>query len=131
MVLVGSSVWIDWFNANDTVQTRKLDELTGSTILLIGDLILLEVLQGFREQRAYDQAHATLRNLEPLDIGGHDVAKQAAKHYRSLREMGITVCKTIEVLIATRCIINRIPLLYSDRDFDPFVEHLGLQNAIT
>ena len=131
MVLVDSSVWIDWFNAKDTVQTRKLDDLTGSTILLIGDLILLEVLQGFRDQRAYDKARTTLRSLEPLDIGGHDAAEQAARHYRGLREKGITVRKTIDVLIATRCIMERIPLLYSDRDFDPFVEHLGLLNAIT
>ncbi len=88
-------------------------------------------MQGFREQRAYDQARTTLRNLEPLDIGGQDVAEQAARQYRGLREKGITVRKTIDVLIATRCIIDRIPLLYSDRDFDPFVEHLGLLNATT
>ena len=130
MILVDSSVWIDWFNNNDTLQTRRLRLLTDSSILLVGDLILAEVLQGFRQQRDFENARIKLFGLEQIDIGGHVVAEQAARNYRRLREMGLTVRKTIDALIATRCIMNGIPLLYSDRDFDPFVEHLGLVDAM-
>ena len=130
MILVDSSVWIDWFNNNDTLQTRRLRLLTDTNILLVGDLILAEVLQGFRQQRDFENARVKLSGLEQIDIGGLVVAEQAARNYRRLREMGLTVRKTIDALIATRCIMERIPLLYSDPDFDPFVKHLGLVDVM-
>ena len=105
--------------------------MLGSELLIIGDLILTEVLQGFGSQRDFDQARKLLTGLEVVDIGGQDIAIQAARNYRALRERGITIRKTIDTLIATRCIESDYALLYSDRDFDPFVEHLGLSSAMS
>ena len=130
MILVDSSVWIDYFRGSPTREADRLDALLGSEILLIGDLILTEVLQGFVADRAFNQARRMLAALDVVEIGGRDVAIRAAHNFRSLRARGITVRKTIETLIATRCIADKIPLLYSDRDFDPFVAHLGLRSAL-
>ena len=130
MILVDSSVWIDYFRGMATAQADMLDALLGSEPLAIGDLILVEVLQGFASDRDFNQARKLLASLTMIDIGGKDVAIQAARNYRALRVRGVTVRKTIDTLIATRCIENRLPLLYSDRDFDPFVEHLGLRAAL-
>src|SRR5262245_15517766 len=125
MLLVDSSVWIDWFNEAATPETDLLAELTGTRLLLIGDLVLAEVLQGFRDQRAFELARVKLGQLEPLVIGDHAIAVEAARNYRDLRALGVTVRKTIDTLIATRCIVDGIPLLYSDGDFEPFRQHLG------
>ena len=130
MILVDSSVWIDYFRGSPTREADRLDALLGSEILLIGDLILTEVLQGFVADRAFNQARRMLAALDVVEIGGRDVAIRAAHNFRSLRARGITVRKTIDTLIATRCIADKIPLLYSDRDFDPFVAHLGLRSAL-
>lgn len=127
MILVDSSVWIDYFRGTDTPQAQKLDELLGHELIAIGDLILAEVLQGFASDRDFKQASKLLTSLTILDLGGQDLAMQAAKNFRILRTHGMTVRKTIDTLIATYCIKNKLPLLYSDRDFDPFVEHLGLK----
>lgn len=127
MILVDSSVWIDYFRGVSTPQCEVLDGLLGNEPLAIGDLILVEVLQGFGSDRDFNQARKLLASLTMIDIGGKDVAIQAARNFRALRALGVTVRKTIDTLIATRCIENRLPLLYSDRDFDPFVEHLGLR----
>ena len=129
MILVDSSVWIDYFNGTVTRQTDRLDSLLGVEPLAIGDLILVEVLQGFVDERDFDQADALLRSLVSVDIGGHDVAVQAARHYRTLRALGVTVRKTIDAVIATRCIVSGYTLLHSDRDFEPFVAHLGLRSV--
>jgi len=94
VILVDSSVWIDYFNGTATRQTDRLDSLLGVEPLAIGDLILVEVLQGFVDQRDFDQAKALLRSLVQVDVGGHDVAVQAARHYRTLRALGVTVRKT-------------------------------------
>lgn len=131
MILVDSSVWIDYFRGTATPQAERLDALLGSELLIIGDLILTEVLQGFGSQRDFDQARKLLTGLDAVDIGGQDIAIQAARNYRALRERGITIRKTIDTLIATRCIESDYALLYSDRDFDPFVEHLGLSSAMS
>ena len=126
MILVDSSVWIDYFRGTATPQTDRLDALLGVEPVAIGDLMLAEVLQGFDGERVFRQALAMLRTLEIIDIGGQEIAVQAARNFRALRAKGITIRKTIDTLIATRCIADGLPLLYSDRDFDPFVEWLGL-----
>ena len=131
MTLVDSSVWIDYFRGTSTAQTDRLDQLLGTEPLVIGDIVLAEVLQGFANDRDFNQAHRLMTSLAVVDIGGQDVAIQAAWNFRSLRARGITIRKTIDTLIATRCIENGLALLYSDRDFDPFVEHLGLASAMT
>jgi hypothetical protein len=89
------------------------------------------VLQGFGSQRDFDQARKLLTGLDAVDIGGQDVAIQAARNYRALRERGITIRKTMDALIATHCIESDYALRYSDRDFDPFVEHLGLSTPMS
>ena len=130
MILVDSSVWIDYFRGVPTPQADRLDALLGSRPLAIGDIILIEVLQGFASEHDFRQALRLMTSLSQIDIGGHDVAVQAARNFRMLRARGITVRKTIDTLIATRCIEDGLSLLYSDRDFDPFVEHLGLASAM-
>ncbi|CAN5433882.1 PIN domain nuclease [soil metagenome] len=130
MILVDSSVWIDYFRGDVTPECDRLDALLGRTPLVIGDLILTEVLQGFTAERDFKRALAILDALEVVEIGGREAALAAARNYRTLRALGITVRKTIDTLIATRCILDGIMLLYSDRDFDPFVRHLGLASAM-
>ncbi len=95
--------------------------------LAIGDLILLEVLQGFNDEKEFNQANKLLSRLTPVDLGGYDIAIQAARNYRTLRMLGVTVRKTIDTVIATRCIESDYTLLHSDRDFEPFVTHLKLR----
>lgn len=130
MILVDSSVWIDYFRGTATPQTEALDLLLGSEPIATGDLILAEVLQGFVSDRDFNQAKRLLTSLVVIDLAGQDIAVQAAKNFRTLRSLGVTVRKTIDTIIATRCIESRLPLLFSDRDFDPFVEHLGLRSAL-
>lgn len=130
MVLVDSSVWIDYFNGRDTPTTSKLDALLSSTIVAVGDLILAEVLQGFRSDTDYNTARSLLLELEFHTLGGLDMGLKAAGHFRTLRKQGITVRKTVDCFIASYCIEHELPLLYSDRDFDPFTEYLGLQAAL-
>lgn len=130
MILVDSSVWIDFFRGATTPQTERLDALLGSEPLAVGDLILTEVLQGFSSEKDFNQARRLLTALEVITLGGADMALQAARNYRTLRAQGVTIRKTIDTIIATRCIEDDLALLYSDRDFDPFVEHLGLRSAM-
>ena len=127
MILVDSSVWIDYFRGSITSQTEKLDQLLGSEPLAIGDLILTEVLQGFTDDRAFNEARKMLTALTVVELGGQEVAIQAARSFRVLRNLGVTVSKTIDTVIATRCIESGYDLLHSDKDFDPFVKHLGLR----
>lgn len=127
MILVDSSVWIDYFRGTDTPEAATLDTLLGNELLATGDLILTEVLQGFVRPVDFARARRLLTSLTIVNLGGRAVAIKAAENFRALRALGISVRKTIDTIIATHCIENRLPLLYSDRDFDPFVEHLGLQ----
>ena len=129
MILVDSSVWIDYFRGVATRQAEMLDSLLGSEPVVTGDLILAEVLQGFVSDRDFNQAKKLLISLAVIDLGGKGIAIQAAKNFRLLRALGVTVRKTIDTVIATRCIESDFKLLYSDRDFDPFVRHLGLRSA--
>lgn len=126
-----SSVWIDYFRGAGTREADKLDGLLGHEPLATGDLVITEVLQGFASDRDFNQAQALLSSLTVVELGGHNIAVQAARNYRRLRALGVTVRKTIDTIIATRCIEDDLALLYSDRDFDPFVEHLGLRSAMS
>ena len=129
MILVDSSVWIDYFRGAPTPQAEMLDSLLGNEPVATGDLVLAEVLQGFRSDRDFNQARKLLTSLMVIDLGGKDIAIQAARNFRALRVKGVTVRKTIDAVIATRCIESGLKLLYSDRDFDPFVRYLGLRTA--
>ena len=127
MILVDSSVWIDYFRGKITPTTDALDNLLGRRLIATGDLIVAEVLQGFPNEREFRTAKELLLTLEPVELGGMDIAIQTARNYRLLRARGITVRKTIDAIIATRCILAGHDLLHSDRDFDAFEEHLGLR----
>ncbi|MFA5965663.1 MAG: PIN domain nuclease [Sphingomonas sp.] len=130
MIFVDSSVWVDYFRGTASPQADRLDALLQTEPLLIGDIVLTEVLQGFASDRQFAQALALMSALECVVVGGPDIAVEAARHFRTLRARGITVRKMIDTLIATRCIAEGWALLYSDRDFDPFVAHLGLASAM-
>jgi predicted nucleic acid-binding protein len=127
LILVDSSVWVDYFKGVVTPQTEKLDRLLGREFLAIGDLILTEVLQGFAEEKDFNAARKMLTSLKVVELGGQEVAIQAAKNFRALRKLGVTVRKTIDSVIATRCIESGYDLLHDDRDFDPIAKHLGLR----
>jgi predicted nucleic acid-binding protein len=130
VILVDSSVWIDYFRGAATAEAERLDALLGSEPVATGDLILAEVLQGFGSDRDFERARRLLASVVLVEIGGERIAVQAARNFRALRAVGVTARKTIDTLIATRCIESRLALLYSDRDFDPFVEYLALRSAM-
>ena len=130
MILVDSSVWIDYFNGQITPETNKLDTLLGVEPLGIGDLILTEVLRGFRSDIDYQTAKKLMLTLSIFEMLGTDMAIQSADNFRLLRKRGITVRKTADVIIASYCIEHNYSLLFADKDFLPFVEHLGLK-AVT
>jgi predicted nucleic acid-binding protein len=130
VILVDSSVWVDYFRGTPTPQAEKLDALLGVEPVATGDLVLTEVLQGFVSDRDFNQARKLMTSLVIVDLAGQGIAIQAARNFRHLRSLGITVRKTIDTVIATCCIESGLLLLYSDRDFDPFVTHLGLRSAL-
>ena len=130
MIIVDSSVWIDYFNGKNIPEVSKLDELLEIELLGIGDLILAEVLQGFRQDSDYRTAKQLLTSLTVFEMLGSEAAIDSADNFRALRKKGMTVRKTIDVAIATFCINNGHSLLFSDRDFLPFIEHLGLVNVM-
>lgn len=129
MILVDTSVWIDYFNGADNSSVDALDRALDEGRVAIGDLILLEILQGFSRDRDFARAKALLGNLDLFAMLGRVIALRSAENYRKLRKRGITVRKTNDVIIATFCIENSIPLLFSDRDFLPFEKYLGLRPA--
>jgi predicted nucleic acid-binding protein len=126
MIVVDTSVWIDFFNGRPTREADVLNELLGERLIVVGDLTMPEVLSGFRADSDFRTAQSLLESCEFRPMVGKEVATAAAGNYRLLRKRGITVRKTIDVLIGTFCIVNRLPLLHVDRDFDPLEEHLGL-----
>ncbi len=125
--MVDTSVWIDYFNGRKTWQTNLLDNLLSDIPIIIGDLILAEILQGFRSDDDYNSAKSFLTDLQFRQLGGYRIAVQSAQNYRTLRKKGVTVRKTIDVIIGTYCIIEDLPLLHDDRDFEPMVSHLSLK----
>ena len=131
MKIVDSSVWIDYFNGVESPETNKLDALLGVEPLAIGDLILTEVLQGFRQDAEYKSAKKLLTSLSVYGMLGAELAIKCADNFRALRKQGVTVRKTADVIIATFCIESGCSLLFSDKDFVPFVKHLGLRSVIS
>lgn len=131
MILVDSSVWIDLFRGSSTPQTRLMHSIlhNADDELAIADIILMEVLQGFRSEKQVQSTLEAISGLQCFTLGGKPLAVLAAGNYRHLRQKGITVRSTIDCLIATFCIESDIPLLHNDRDFDPFEQHLGLRVA--
>jgi predicted nucleic acid-binding protein len=127
MWIVDSSVWIDYFDGKITRQTDLLHAALGSEAIAIGDIILCEVLQGYCRQEDFDAARQAMLQFPVYPIGGTPVAIKSAENYRALRRQGITVRKTIDCLVATFVMERGFQLLHSDRDFDPFEVHLGLQ----
>ena len=130
MIMVDSSVWIDYFNGRDTSEVTKLDLLLGIEPIAIGDLILTEVLQGFKNDKDYETAKKLLSSLTIFELLGEKMALKSADNYRTLRKQGITIRKTADVIIATFCIENNLPLLFSDKDFIPFVQRLNLISLV-
>jgi hypothetical protein len=131
VILVDSSVWIDYFRGISNPQSDRLDALLGSEPLAIGDLIIAEVLQGCDADDDFDRVNDLLGSLVLVNLGGKDIAVQAAKNFRILRAKGVTIRKAIDTIIATRCIGDGLSLLYRDKDFDPFVLYLGLRSAMS
>jgi predicted nucleic acid-binding protein len=129
MILVDTSVWIDYFNGNVNAYTDRLDAALVKGTIAIADLIFLEILQGFRSDKDYAQAKDRLVTLDQYSIFNNNMVEPCAENYRALRKKGITIRRTNDVIIATYCIKHQLPLLYIDRDFDPFVEYLGLVSA--
>ena len=129
MLVVDSSVWIDFFNDADQPSAQLLDHLlaNGEVRLVVPDLVLFEVLRGFRHERDYRQARLLMQTLSIEPVGGAELMLSAAQHYRSLREQGVTVRSSIDVLVAAFCIEHDYALLYRDRDFDAFEELRGLR----
>lgn len=127
MILVDSSVWIDYFNGRKTVKTDWLDSSLGNIPIIIGDLILTEVLQGFQNEKDFMIAKDLLLSFLFMPMGGQELAIKSAINYRFLRKKGVTVRKTIDVMIGTFCIHYNLPLLHDDRDFDPISKFLGLE----
>ena len=126
MVIVDTTVWVDYFQGVENPETDWLDTELDRQRLGLTDIILCEVLQGVRDDVAGKDVERRLLNLEVFDSGGVEVALEAARNYRALRSRGHTVRKTIDCLIATYCLRGRHSLLHRDRDFDPFEEFLDL-----
>jgi len=131
MILVDTSVWIDYLNGVQNRHTDALDSGVVEGIAAIGDLIFLEILQGIRNDRDYRKTRQILLTLDQYEMFGKEIAEKCADNYRALRKKGITIRKTTDVIIATFCIEQKMPLLFLDRDFIPFVDHLGLYSVLT
>lgn len=127
MILVDTTVWIDYFNGRITPETNTLEKILGMDEIIMGDIILAEVLQGFRSDQDFEAARQALTRFRQVSMLNPDLAVRCARNYRQLRRAGITIRKTVDCFIATYCIENQVELLHCDRDFDPFEQHLGLQ----
>ena len=130
MILVDSSVWIDYFNGTVTAETNFLDEILGTEPVGVGDLILTEVLQGFRNDSDYKKVKDLMLELTQFELLGQKRAIRAADKYRKLRKSGITIRKSNDLIIGSFCIDESLPLLFRDRDFSSMVDHLGLLQAL-
>ena len=126
MIMVDSSVWIDYFNGVENKQTDTLDGVLGIRPVAVGDLILTEVLQGFSTDKDFQTAKSLFDDLVIFDLLGKEMAIKSAKNYRTLRKKGITIRKPVDAIIASFCVERKLPLLFTDKDFKPFVKHFGL-----
>ena len=129
MIVVDSSVWIDFLNGRNVPHVRRLQAILGADEVILGDLMLCEVLQGLDSERAAREVELLLRRFDIVAMAGEAIAVAAARNFRSLRKRGVTVRKTIDLLIGTWCIENRRPLLHNDSDFRPMARYLGLIEA--
>jgi len=127
MIVADTSVWIDYVRGLDARHTNILDYELLYNRVITGDIIIAEFLQGFREDKDFLEAKKIMDSLEYRDFLGKEIALRAAENFRTLRKKGITVRKTIDVIIATFCIENGFELIHNDHDFDPMEQHLGLQ----
>jgi predicted nucleic acid-binding protein len=127
MILVDSSVWIAYFDGKIVPQTDWLDAVLGKEIIIVGDIILVEVLQGFKNDGDFRKAKELLSSFPFMDMLGKELAVKGAENYRFLRRKGVTVRKTIDVMIGTFCIHHNLTLLHDDQDFGPLVKHLKLK----
>ncbi|RFF31606.1 type II toxin-antitoxin system VapC family toxin [Wenzhouxiangella sediminis] len=130
MILVDTSVWIDYLNGVENPHTDALDAGIVDGIVAMGDLIFLEILQGIRDDREYELTRRSLETLDHYELFGHAMVGMCAENFRALRKRGITIRKTADVIIASFCIEHQMPLLFTDRDFEPFVAHLGLRSVL-
>ncbi len=126
MIVVDSSVWIDFLNGRDAPHVRRLGAILGVEEVALGDLMLCEVLQGLKDERAARRVEGLLRRFDIVPMGGADIAVAAARNFRTLRRRGVTVRTTIDLLIGTWCVENQTALLHNDNDFRPMARHLGL-----
>lgn len=131
MIVVDTSVWIDFLNGRNASHVGVLQAALGRDEIIVGDLMLCEVLQGLDGEREALEIESLLRRFEVVPMAGDAIAVAAARNFRSLRKRGVTVRKTIDLLIGTWCIENRKPLLHNDSDFRPMARHLGLIEALT
>lgn len=127
MILVDTSVWIDYFNGVSTTQTDHLDRILSEETVLMGDIILTEILQGFDSEKEFRLAKQALDPLDCVDLGGKSLAVKAASNFRLLRSKGITIRKTVDMLIGTWCIEHEVELLHNDKDFDQIASLLPLR----
>jgi predicted nucleic acid-binding protein len=127
MIVVDSSIWIDYFNGKINKKTDWLDEALGIEPIIVGDIILVEVLQGFQNEKDFKTAKNLLLEFPFMEMLGRELAIKSSMNYRSLRQKGITVKKTIDVMIGTFCIHHNFSLLHNDKDFDPLEKHLKLK----
>lgn len=127
MIFLDSTVLIDYFNGVINKQTEFLDRILGTEVIVIGDYVLTEVLQGFRSDKDFQKAKSILQAFPCYDLCGREIAVKSAMNFRTLRKKGITIRKTIDPIIATFCIENGLTLLHNDKDFIPFVKHLNLK----
>ena len=126
--MVDSSVWISYLNAKSTQETEFLESILGKSPIVMPDLVYSEILQGYRGDFVFQETKKFLNEFPFAILGSKELALSSAENYRFLRKKGVTIRKTIDCYIASYCISKDIPLLHSDRDFDPFVEHLGLKS---
>jgi predicted nucleic acid-binding protein len=127
VIVVDSSVWIDYFNGISSPEVERLDDALGADLIVVGDLVLTEVLQGFRSDADFETARSALGAFDVVPMLGYYLAIRTAENDQTLRARGVTVRKTIDMIIGTFCIERGLPLLFSDRDFQPLVDHLGLK----
>jgi predicted nucleic acid-binding protein len=126
VILADTSVWIDYFNGTESIEADHLDLALSAGTVAMGDLIFLEILHGFRDDKEFVKAKKTLATLDQYELFGVHMVEKCADNYRILRKKGLTVRKTIDLIIATFCIENKIQLLFSDKDYVPFVDFLNL-----